>query len=109
MPFFNEECPVVITPVALSHIQNVIKQKGLDTNLYGLRVGIRGGGCGGAAPMLGFDTAKDSDQCYVLENFSVYIEKKHVMYVIGLEIDFEENEEISGFVFNNPNENALSQ
>nr|MCU0355511.1 iron-sulfur cluster assembly accessory protein [Cytophagales bacterium] len=56
-------------------------------------------GCGGAAPLLGFDTATAADHRYVLEHFSVFVEKKHLMYVIGLEIDYEENEEMSGFVF----------
>lgn len=106
MSFFSEQCPVAITPVALNHIQTILQQKSLDTNLYGLRVGIRGGGCGGAAPLLGFDTAKETDHCYVLDHFSVFVEKKHLMYVLGLEIDFEDNGEVSGFVFNHPNEKS---
>jgi iron-sulfur cluster assembly protein len=109
MSFFNEECPIVITPVALNHIHSILEQKGIDTNLYGLRVGIRGGGCSGAAPLLGFDTVKETDQCYALENFSVFVEKKHLMYVIGLEIDFEDTGEVSGFVFNHPNEKPATQ
>jgi iron-sulfur cluster assembly protein len=109
MSDFSEQCPVVITPVALSRIRTIVQQKAIDTQQYGLRIGIRGGGCGGAAPLLGFDTAKETDHCYVLEHFSVFVEKKHLMYVLGLEIDFEDNGEISGFVFNQPQEKPVGQ
>jgi len=102
MSFSPPECPIRITPKALEIIQTTIQQKGIDTGLYGLRVGIRGGGCGGAAPLLGFDTAQPADERYTLENFSVFVEKKHLMYVIDLEIDYEQTEYASGFVFNSP-------
>jgi len=110
MSLTNEQCPVVITPVALNYIRQVLQEKGIDTRLYGLRVGIRGGGCGGAAPLLGFDTAKDTDQCYQIENLAVFVEKKHLMYVLGLEIDYESTDQISGFVFNHPgDQNQLTE
>ena len=80
-----------------------MRQKGIGAGLYGLRVGIRGGGCGGASPLLGFDTAQPTDERYELEGLPVFVEKKHLLYVIGLEIDHEENDGASGFVFNSPN------
>lgn len=103
MSFPLPECPVRITPGALENIQLLVRQKGIDTGLYGLRVGIRGGGCGGASPLLGFDTAQPTDERYELEGLPVFVEKKHLLYVIGLEIDHEENDGASGFVFNSPN------
>ncbi len=109
MSFYSEQCPIVITPVALHHIRQILQQKSIDTTQYGLRVGVRGGGCSGASPLLGFDTAKETDHCYTLENFSIFIEKKHLMYVLGLEIDYEDNKDLSGFVFNNPTEKTADQ
>ncbi len=103
MSFPRAECPIRITPKALAAIQSILRQKSIDTGLYGLRVGIRGGGCGGASPLLGFDTAQPTDERYELGDFAVFVEKKHLLYVIGLEIDHEENGETTGFVFNNPN------
>jgi iron-sulfur cluster assembly protein len=103
MSFFQPECPIKITPRAMQVIQSVMHEKGVDTRSYGLRVGIRGGGCGGASPLLGFDTALPTDEQYALENFSIFVEKKHLMYLIDLEIDYEESEHATGFVFNSPN------
>ncbi len=85
----------------MAAIQLIMRQKSIDTALYGLRVGIRGSGCGGASPLLGFDTAQLTDERYELEGLPIFVEKKHLLYVIGLEIDYEENAETSGFVFNN--------
>ncbi len=99
----DKKIPVSITPKAISYIKDIMHQKNISPNEYGLRVGIKGGGCGGTSFLLGFDKAKPGDETYTTENVLVFIEKKHVMYVLGLEIDFEEGEEESGFVFNNPN------
>ena len=100
MTTFADECPVRVTPLAVAHIRQVMDAKNLDRNRYGLRVGVKGGGCGGAAPLLGFDTATESDHRYALQHFSVLVEKKHLMYVIGLEIDYQDTGEVAGFVFN---------
>jgi iron-sulfur cluster assembly protein len=96
----DTQCPVVITPEALSQVRQIIYQKGISLETYGLRIGTKGGGCSGASFLLGFDTAKSTDQTYLVEEIPVFIEKKHLMYVLGLELDYEKGEE-SGFVFHN--------
>ncbi|MBL7865032.1 MAG: iron-sulfur cluster assembly accessory protein [Cyclobacteriaceae bacterium] len=74
---------------------------------YGLRVGIRGGhGCGGAQLILGFDKQRDTDVDYSLEGISVYIDKKHMLYVVGKEVDFYEGADARGFVFVEPSKNT---
>ena len=98
----DTQCPVIITPEALSHIRQIIYQKAISTDTYGLRIGTKGGGCAGASFLLGFDTLKSADQRYQVEEIPVFIEKKHLMYVLGLELDYQDGEE-SGFVFNNKN------
>ena len=99
----DKKIPVTITPTAISQIKSIMQQKEVPTDEYGLRVGMKGGGCSGTSYFLGFDKAKAGDEAYLLDSLLVFIEKKHVMYILGLEIDYEENEEESGFVFNNPN------
>lgn len=101
----DTQCPVVITPKALFEIRKIMRQKAISADMYGLRIGTKGGGCAGASFLLGFDTVKSADQTYHLEEILVLIEKKHLMYVLGLELDYEEGEE-SGFVFTHKNTNS---
>lgn len=71
---------------------------------YGLRVGIRGGGCAGVSLIIGFDKKKETDQSYTIEGIPVFVDKRHTLFVIGKEIDFYEGSEGRGFMFTNPSE-----
>ena len=100
--FFTDKIlPIAITQVAAREIKKLMTDKNLAGE-YGLRVGIRGGGCGGASFLLGFDTRKEPDEAFLIDEISVYIDRKHTMYLLGLEIDFEDGENGRGFTFNNP-------
>lgn len=68
---------------------------------YGLRVGVRGGGCG-VQLMLGFDKAKDNDLVYEEHGISVMMNKKHMLYLIGKQIEFYEGDDARGFHFIEP-------
>jgi iron-sulfur cluster assembly protein len=98
--------PITITSIAINQVKTIMKHKNLLAEEYGLRVGIKGGGCGGASFLLGFDTPNATDDIYIVEGIRVFIEKKHLMYVLGMEINFEENEDGTGFVFNAPPKEA---
>ena len=98
---FDHIQPVTISSRAAAEIRKIMETKNIPAE-YGLRIGIKGGGCGGAALMLGFDKRKETDQEFVIENLTVYIDKKHTLYLIGKEIDFLENEEARGFMFVDP-------
>jgi len=65
-----------------------------------------GNGCSGVNFRLGFDKKKDEDESYFLENsannnekLEVIYQKKDTLFLIGLEIDFEERSTEQGFVF----------
>lgn len=91
--------PVTITPAALAEIKHIVERKNIPSE-YGLRIGMKGSGCAGTSFVIGFDKQKEQDQTFSLEGIDVYIEKKHVMYLFGVEVDFVENETERGFVFN---------
>jgi len=55
---------------------------------YGLRVGVRGGGCG-ASWLLGFDLPGPTDEVYNVEGVRVIIDRKHLLYVLGVRIGYE--------------------
>jgi iron-sulfur cluster assembly protein len=70
---------------------------------YGLRVGVKGGGCSGFTYVLGFDEQKEKDQVHEISGMNVFMEKAHAIYLLGMEIDWVEGLNNRGFTFNNPN------
>ena len=70
---------------------------------YGLRVGVKGGGCSGFSYILGFDQQKDDDNLYQIDGLKVVMNKAHGIYLLGMEIDYVDGLNNRGFVFNNPN------
>jgi iron-sulfur cluster assembly protein len=98
----NKILPLTLTQRAVAQVRAIMAYKQVSPEEYGLRIGIKGGGCSGASFLLGFDKAKSGDETYLHGDIPVIIEKKHLMYLLGLEIDFEESEEGTGFVFNSP-------
>ena len=70
---------------------------------HGLRVGVKGGGCSGFSYILGFDEEKENDQVFEIKGIKVLMQKSHAIYLLGMEIDWEEGLNNRGFSFNNPN------
>jgi iron-sulfur cluster assembly protein len=98
---FDKIEPVTISTRAVEEIRKIMLTKNIPAD-YGLRVGIRGGGCSGVSLMIGFDKKKDTDLAYSIADIPVYIDKKHTMYIIGKEIDFYEGADARGFMFVDP-------
>src|SRR5690606_41882612 len=73
---------------------------------YRLRGGIRGGGGRGVAYALGFDKPKAGDQHYEISGSPALLEKKHLMLLMGMKIDFYEGTDARGFTFVNPGAEA---
>ena len=93
---------ITLTETALSQLRRIMTEQNVPQG-YGLRIGVKGGGCSGFSYILGFDELKEKDQVYEIEGLPVYIERSHGMYLLGMEIDWHEGLNNRGFVFNNPN------
>jgi len=89
--------PVSISSRAAEEISRIKESKNIPAD-YGLRVGIRGGGCG-AKLVVGFDKERENDIIYTINGVTVLIDKHHTLYVIGKEIDFYDGEDARGFLF----------
>lgn len=87
--------PIQLTEKARTEIKTTLEANKIP-DTYGLRVGLRGGACSGSF-MLGFDTATEHDQTYLINGIKVLIDKRHLMYVIGVSVDFEEGVNGSGY------------
>jgi len=90
--------PIKITDKAIKEIKIILTDKEIPAD-YGLRVGMQGGGCGGVSFMLGFDKPKETDGVFEIDDFKVFIEKKDTMYLLGMVVDYIEQEGKKGFTF----------
>ena len=92
--------PVKITPLAAKKVREIMAEKEISPE-YCLRVGVESGGAGcmGVNHMLGFDKKKEGDMEYKVMDIPVLVEKKQLMFVIGLTLDYLNEEEWQGFTF----------
>lgn len=92
--------PVSLTPAAVSHIAALMSRD----NAYGLRLGVKKGGCAGMEYTLEFAAApQPMDEVVEQDGARVMIAPMAQMFLFGTEIDYETSLLESGFRFNNPN------
>lgn len=94
--------PVSFTASALRELAKLVDQQEISAD-YGLRVGVEGGGCSGMNYVLGFDQKKEGDQEFMIDGVKVFMHKAHQMYLLGMQIDWQDGLNNRGFTFNNPN------
>jgi len=94
--------PITLTDTAVKQLTRIRDEQGISDE-HGLRVGVKGGGCSGFSYILGFDAKGEKDDEFTINGLTVYMEKAHAIYLLGIEIDWAEGLENRGFTFNNPN------
>ena len=94
--------PVSLTEGAVSQLNLIRQQENIPAD-YCLRLGVKGGGCSGFSYVLGFDQATDSDDTFEIGGLRVVMNKAHAIYLLGMEVDFHNGLDNSGFTFDNPN------
>ncbi|MBN8568294.1 MAG: iron-sulfur cluster assembly accessory protein [Ignavibacteria bacterium] len=101
IPGVSEE--INITDKAIAEVKKIMEENSIPGE-YGLRVGIKGGGCSGLTYTLGFDgEERPGDNIIEKDGVKVYIDMKSNLYLSGTELDFTDGLNGRGFVFNNPN------
>lgn len=94
--------PVSLTERAARQVKRIVEEEGIPSGQY-LRIAVKGGGCSGLSYSLGFDERTDNDECYATQNVEVIVDKRHILYLGGISVDFHDGLDARGFVFNNPN------
>jgi iron-sulfur cluster assembly accessory protein len=94
---------VQLTPVAVTKVKEILQQQ--TPSPAGLRVAVVGGGCSGFSYHMAFENQvnENSDNVYEFEGLKVLVDQMSEMYLEGVQIDYIETIEGSGFKFNNPN------
>ena len=94
--------PVTLTESAINEVNRIMNEPGFEDGQY-LRIGVKGGGCSGMSYLLGFDKKEDGDQLYDIQGISVIVKDSHSIYLMGMEVNFEDGLNARGFTFKNPN------
>jgi len=94
--------PVTFTASAIEEVKRI---QATDPNTAGkvLRVGVTGGGCSGMSYVLDFDHPTANDEAFEIQGVSMVMDKRHAIYLLTMEIDFQYGLNARGFVFRNPN------
>lgn len=70
----------------------------------GLRIAVVGGGCSGFSYSMAFENTPNMlDKTYNYDGLKVFVDQASLLYLDGIEVDYVETLEGSGFKFNNPN------
>ncbi len=92
---------VKITPKACDEVKRLIKAEGKPE--IGLRLGVKGGGCSGLSYDLKFTPQEEGDTVLQGDGFQVFMDAKSMIYLKGMQLDFQDGLQGKGFVFVNPN------
>lgn len=96
------DTPVRLTESAAREIRTIMDSKPLPEG-FALRVGVRGGGCSGMSYMLGFDRRREHDLAFEVDGITVYMDRRHGLYLMGTTVDYQDGLSARGFTFDNPN------
>lgn len=94
---------ITVTPAAAEKLGGILDQKGLRQT-HGLRVFVKGGGCGGMQYGMTFDeNAREGDEVYEQNGLRVIVDPTSLFYISGANIDYIDNLMGGGFHIDNPN------
>jgi iron-sulfur cluster assembly protein len=99
---------ITITEKAVSEVKRIITEQQTNGNaqekIY-LRMRVVGGGCSGFQHKLDLDPVVNDkiDQIFEYSGLPVVIDKKSVLYLDGVTVDFHDDLNRRGFSISNPN------
>jgi iron-sulfur cluster assembly protein len=93
---------VTLTDIAAEKVSEFLTTQE-PTEVAGLRVGVRGGGCSGFQYQLAFDDHHEGDAIFEDQGLRILVDAQSLPYVDGSEIDYVDSLQGAGFQVNNPN------
>lgn len=103
MTFAQLESEITITEKAISEIKKIMEENSVPAE-YGLRIGVKGGGCSGYTYSLGFDPeTREGDTIIEQNGIRLFVDGKSLFYLSGTQLDYSSGLNGKGFIFNNPN------
>jgi iron-sulfur cluster assembly protein len=95
--------PVVISEKAAAEVRRIVAEQNLPEKLY-LRLRVVGGGCSGFQHKLDLDPQVNEklDETFVLNGVDVVVDKRSMLYLAGVTVDFHDDLNKRGFSIENP-------
>jgi len=94
---------ITLSDNAANRIKEIMSNN--ETKSIGVRVGVKSGGCAGMSYIMEY--AKEinpTDEIIEDKGVKVFIDPSAIMYLLGTEMDYKQEQFSSTFVFKNPNE-----
>jgi iron-sulfur cluster assembly protein len=92
-----------LTEAAARRIQELTKRA--DSEIVGLRVGIKNGGCAGQSYTVEYaHDVRPTDEVVEDKGVKILIDPKAVLFLLGTEMDYKADKLQAQFIFNNPNQ-----
>ena len=99
----SQQRGIQMSESALSQVRALRDKQGQDLCL---RVGVRQGGCSGMSYMMDFENAssiREGDEVFDYDGFKLICDRKSLLYLYGLMLDYSDAMIGGGFQFTNPN------
>lgn len=96
---------ITVSPLAITQAKQVLAAQGKPD--WGIRVGVKGGGCSGLSYTMDLcEKADPEDKVFDFEGLKVFCDKKSYFYLNSLTLDYVDKLMDGGFKFVNPNATA---
>jgi iron-sulfur cluster assembly protein len=92
-----------LTDAAAQRIAELTKRA--DSDIVGLRVGIKNGGCAGQSYTVEYaHEVRPTDEVVEDKGVKILVDPKAVLFLLGTEMDYKVDKMSAQFIFNNPNQ-----
>ncbi|MFL6820455.1 MAG: HesB/IscA family protein [Bradyrhizobium sp.] len=94
-----------LTEAAAQRIAELTKRA--DSEIVGLRVGIKNGGCAGQSYTVEYaHDIRPTDEVVEDKGVKILVDPKAVLFLLGTEMDYKVDRMSAQFIFNNPNQTS---
>ena len=94
---------ITLTDAAADRVRHLMSRA--DQSVKGLRVGIDTRGCSGMSYVVEYaEEPRQFEEVIEDKGVRIFIDPAATMFLIGSEMDYQEDKFQSGFTFSNPNE-----
>ncbi len=97
----GEKTLVSASGEAIAELKRLLENEA--TEVDGVRMAVKGGGCSGLSYALDFDRERDGDHVIDQGGVRFFMDRKSAIYLKGILLEFKEGLKGKGFVFTNPN------